>query len=598
MAVARITGGTGVVAAAAADNPAKGPKVPQSRGVVLFTPLPFPNIKLNLVEMLRLPHRLRYVLLILLLAAIGLALAVWTLFEARSQRAETAEALSAQARVLANTLGPSLGAAAAASRELDEILAGKLLDATHLLVRLYDARALSADVLAQIVDQNDLDSVVVVDAAGGVMLEAGEEIPSDVLGQIREASSGGADDVILGPTTETSIEHLVVASAIPGGGAVVVGIHATTTGRTFAGQLGVENLLVRLLGSEGVLYLGYHEQPSGIHIEATWDGGPVPPPNDGSSELREVRGRTVFDLEVPVASPAGTTAFLRVGLDGAPLVRAAGSATRRTALIGVVLVFFSLSLSGIALIARWRTLEREEAARRLAESETARRRSERLAAAGALTAGLAHEVRSPLNAIVLAAQRIERKHPSESDCHRFAGTIRSEVRRLEAVLRQFLELARPVDTDRELTDLRGIAEEVCALLTTEVEEAGGKIEPVQGSGVALVDRDSIRRALINLVHNAMEASSRGATIELVVQEEDDGVGIHVLDRGTGIDEAEAGHLFDAFVTTRAEGTGLGLALVRRVAEEHGGRCRLANRPDGGAEAVLWLPANVTGEPTI
>jgi len=568
--------------------------LPPSRGVVLAAPLPSFHIRLDLTGMLRIPHRLRPAVMIALLAVFGAALALWALVEARAQRAETAEALAAQAQVLAKTLGPSLAAAAAATRELDELLIGRLLDGAHLIGRLHDAGALSTDELVWIVDRNDLDSVVVVDPSGQPILEAGEEIPADVLAQVQEASSGGADEVILGPTIEMGIEHLAVASEIAGGGAVVVRIHSTT-GRTFAGQLGVENLLLSLLGSEGVLYLGFREEPGGVRNEAAWDGGPVPPAVDDRSELREVRGRTVFEVEVPVASPAGTRALLQVGLDGAPLARAVASATRRTALIGVVLVVFSLCLTGIALISRWRTLEREEAAGRLAEAETARRRSERLAAAGALSAGLAHEVRSPLNAIVLAAQRIERKHPHESDCHHFAGTIRSEVRRLDTILRQFLELARPVSNERELTDLCGVAEEVRGLLTAEAEESGGRIEAVRGSGAAIVDQNSIRRSVINLVHNAMEAGPPGATIELVVQEEDGGVGIHVLDRGSGIDEAEADHLFDAFVTTRAEGTGLGLALVRRVAEEHGGTCRLVNRPGGGAEAVLWLPSTVTGD---
>jgi len=231
-----------------------------------------------------------------------------------------------------------------------------------------------------------------------------------------------------------------------------------------------------------------------------------------------------------------------------------------------------------------------KAEHRIAEIETARKRSERLAAAGALTAGLAHEVRGPLNAIVLAAQRIERKHSAETDCVTFAGSIRSEVKRLESVLRQFLELARPVGDERRLTDLREVADDVRTLLIEEVEHAGSKLDPVRGEGTAVVDRDSIRRALINLVHNAMEASPPGGAIEIVVGEEGDGVGVHVLDRGPGIDEAEADRLFDAFVTTRAEGSGLGLALVKRVAEEHGGWCRLARRPGGGTDVALWLPS--------
>jgi len=535
--------------------------------------------------------------MISLLAVFGLVLAAWALYEAGSQRDETAEALAAQARVLARTLGPSLAAAAASARELDELVTSRLLDGSHLIARLREAGALSRGALDDIVDRNDVDSVVVLDATGGVVLAAGEAVPEEVLDQVRGIVDGAADLVVLDPTIEDGVEHLCVASTVAGGGAVLARIHATT-GRTFAGQIGVDNLLVTLAGSEGILYLAYHEEPGDIRSEASWDGGPLPAPPSEATEPRELRGRTVFEVEVPVVSPAGREAALRVGLDGAPLARAVVSATRRTALIGIVLVVFSLALGGIALVARWRTLEREDAAGRLAEAETARRRGERLAAAGALTAGLAHEVRSPLNAIVLAAQRIERKHPKDSDCSRFAGTIRSEVGRLEAVLRQFLELARPVGDVREPTDLGELTGEVRRLLLAEVEESGGTIEPVRGSGIAPVDRDSIRRALINLVHNAMQASERGQPIELVVREERGGVGLHVLDRGVGIDDAEAEHLFDAFVTTRAGGTGLGLALVRRVVEEHGGRCGLTSRPGGGTDAALWLPASSDGGASI
>jgi signal transduction histidine kinase len=543
-----------------------------------------------------LSQRLRPALIIVLLAFSGLALGAWALVEARKQRAETAEALATQARVLADTLGPSLSTTAAATRELDDLLTARLLDSAHLIARLQSAGALSSNDLAEIIDRSDLDSVCVVDHEGNVLLAEGEEVPPAVLSQVRDEMREGADDVILGSSIEMDVEHLSVASTVSTGGVVVARIH-TTTGRTFAQQIGVENLLVSLSGSEGIVYLRYREEPGGVRGEASWDGGPLPPPAADRSELREVRGRKVFEIEVPVVSPAGTEAFLEVGLDGEPLARASVSAARRTTLIGIILVVLSFSLGGIGLVARWRALDREDAARRLDEAETARRRSERLAAAGALAAGLAHEVRSPLNAIVLAAQRIERKHPRESDCSTFAGTIRSEVSRLEAVLRQFLELARPVADERHPADLRQVADEVRQLLLAEIEETGGSIEPVAGSGTAVVDRNSIRGALINLVRNAMEADPRGGPIEIVLRGEDGGIGVHVLDRGTGIDESRADNLFDAFVTTRADGTGLGLALVRRVAEEHGGRCHLANRSGGGTEAVFWLPGADGGEVT-
>jgi signal transduction histidine kinase len=523
--------------------------------------------------------------MLLLLVGIGAGFAGWALVEARAQRTETAEALASQARVLAGTLGPSLAAAAAAGRELDELLSEKLLSAARLIGRLRSEGILTRLTLERVVDEGDLDSVVVLEANRRIVLEAGEAIPEEVLDTVATAARGLAEELLLPVSVEDGIEHLGAATVLPGGGAVVVRIHAGS-GRTFARQLGVGNLLERLVRSGTVLYLRYREMPGDVVSAASWDDEEVPDPAPG---LRQVRGRAVFEVDVPVASPAGTEALLTVGLDGAPLLRAGASALRRTVLIGLVLVAFSVAVGIVALVVRWRTLEREQADRLLAEAEAARRRSERLAAAGALTAGLAHEVRSPLNAIQLAAQRIERTQEPGTECARFAGTIRSEVRRLDAVLHQFLELSSPVGDERSTTDLGELAREVRGLLLEEAALEGVTIQPVDGGGFADVDRESIRRGLINLVHNAVEASPRGSSIGVRVAEEDGGVTIRVLDRGSGFDEENAAQLFDAFVTTRAGGTGLGLAQVKRIAEEHGGRCGLAAREGGGTEAVLWMP---------
>ena len=545
--------------------------------------------------MLPLFRRFHLGVLLLLLAVAGSLLTAWAVKESRLQRDETAAALAAQARVLATTLGPSLAAAATGSREFNELLTWRLLDDAGFIARLYGAGNLSAEDLEEVLEEQELDSIAIVDEQGRLLASHGAIVPPDILELIQPAAKGAADDVILAPAMEFGVEHLTVASALPAGGAVVVRIHSGSR-RGLSGQLGVENLLEGLVGNEGILYLVYREEPGGIRHEVTWDGGPAPGLSAATSGIQEIRGRSAFQVGVPVTSPAGTRASLSVGLDAAPLERAVGSATRRTVLIGIVLVACSLALAGIGLIARWRALEKEEATRKLALSEAARRRSERLVAAGALTAGLAHEVRSPLNAIVMAAQRMMRKYPAESECVQFAGTIRSEVQRLDAILRQFLELARPVSDQRQLTDLGRLANEVRDLLQVEAEEKGLALPLVEGAGSAVVDEGSVRRSVINLVHNAMEASARGGTIEIVVCGEDGGTGIHVRDRGVGIPQEGADKLFEAFVTNRADGSGLGLALVRRVADEHDGRCSLANRQGGGAEAILWFPHH-SGETT-
>lgn len=294
-------------------------------------------------------------------------------------------------------------------------------------------------------------------------------------------------------------------------------------------------------------------------------------------------------MTVPVETPAGRRAALRVGLDGTSIERASLAATRRTILIGIVLAGFGLTSTAYALLRRERDRERQAAAMRLAEAEELRRRSERLALAGALTAGLAHEVRSPLNAIALAAQRLERGH-ADAAAHEFARLVRGEVQRLDGVLREFLDLARPVSQRRDGVELAAIAREVAILLGGEAAQAGVAIAPVEGAALAWLDPDAIRRALINLVRNAIQASPPGSVVRIEVGGERDGsTRVQVSDEGPGIPRELGDRVLEPFVTTRADGTGLGLALVHRVAEEHGGGFRLTNRSPRGAEATITLP---------
>jgi signal transduction histidine kinase len=522
---------------------------------------------------------------LILLAAL---LAFWTLAEGRRQRRETAEVLASQAALLARALGPGLEAASSAAREIEENEASRVLESARLLAALDTAGGLTAERAGSLAEQNGFATVLRIDHRGLVTILAGEPVPQGMLSRAQQVLTGAADELLFGSDVEDGANHLSAVVRSSGGGAVAVRAH-TPSLLSFSGTLGVENLLRRLAGSGGVLYLAYRDSPGGAALEASWDDGPVPTAVAGGG-LRTIRAREVFEVEVPVIAPAGFQASLRVGLDGRPLVAASASALRRTTLVGIVLTVFGLALAALALLVRGRALERLEASRRLADAEEARRRHERLAAAGALTAGLAHEVRSPLNAIGLAAQRIERAQPAGEDIRRLAGKIRAEIGRLETILRQFLELARPVGEAREETDLHRLAGGVLELLGAEAEAAGVTLRIAGDGGRAPVDPESVRRSLINLVRNAVQASPPGGKVEVRVEALDGEVVIAITDQGPGLDAEIAGRAFDAFVTSQAGGTGLGLALVRRVAEEHRGSVTLRTLDGGGARAELRLPA--------
>ncbi len=532
------------------------------------------------------PARARTLVVFSLLLAV--LLFSWTILEARHQRSQVQAALTAQATVLARSLGPGLVAASHASRELDEIIAWKMLDNARLLAELRQAGRDDQELLEDLAANNGLDSVVFYDSDQQERQLLGEGVPERVKDELQDLFNKDADEVVLGTSLEDGVEHLGAAVRTPSGGVVLVRVHPSTA-RTFARRLGVENLLQRLVGAGGVLYLSYREEPSGNVVDVAWDDGAVPPRPPSNQRLFDLRGQTALEVEMPIESPAGTSAALRVGLDGSGLQRTASQTMWRSLLLGLILTGFAVSAAGFAVVSRLRAREREEASQRLAEAETARRRSERLAAAGALTAGMAHEVRSPMNAIGLAAQRLERKLPDNTELRRIAGRIRAEIGRLEGVLRGFLELASPVSDRRSETDLVTIAREVLDLMSEEAADRGVLLEEVSGSASARIDRQSIHRAMINLIRNAIQASPSGGRIAVQAAEHNGMALIRIQDQGPGLDPELDGRFFDPFVTGRDSGTGLGLALVKRVAEDHGGSVTLVNLEDGGAEAVMKLP---------
>jgi signal transduction histidine kinase len=513
---------------------------------------------------------------------------MWTWIEARRQRREVVDVLTAQATVLAEALGPGLSAAATALSELDEIVTSRLLDNARLLAELERTGA-SPELILDLVELNNLEAVAFLGDDGRVSLAFGEHLPPAPFPELAEVFEGQSDELILGSVIGDDGEHLRVALRRPEGGAVLVQVDPSAA-RTFAGRLGVDNLLQRLVANESVLFLRYLEEPGGMNVVATWDGGELPATGPGRETLRTIRGRSAFEIEVPVEAAAGRRATLLVGLDGAPLGRVAAATMRRSLLVGVVLAGLAVALAAVVAVSSMRQRERREAALRLADAETARRRSERLAAAGALTAGLAHEVRSPLNAIGLAAQRLERKLEATDERRALATTVREEVRRLEDVLREFLELAKPVSQSFTEVDAGAIASEVVELLAVEAEAARVGLELLPGSGRVLGDSGALKRSLINLVRNAVEATPPGGRVVVFTEAGRESVAVRVRDDGPGVDAELAERVFDAFVSGKSSGTGLGLALVKRVAEEHGGSVALENRSGGGADAVLRLPA--------
>ena len=218
------------------------------------------------------------------------------------------------------------------------------------------------------------------------------------------------------------------------------------------------------------------------------------------------------------------------------------------------------------------------------EDEMLRRllRSERLAAVGTLAAGLAHEVRNPLNSASLQLTLLERRldrGDEPTTVLPIAHVIKSEIDRLDRLVREFLAFAQPRPLEPRPVDVADLLMGVTGLITPEADlvhvTIGVDVAP--GTAAILGEAERLRQVLLNLTRNAIEAmSDKGGQLRLIARNAAAEVEIAVEDDGPGFGEDLP--VFDAFFTTKSQGTGLGLAIVHRIVTDHGGTIRVESRP--------------------
>jgi PAS domain S-box-containing protein len=220
------------------------------------------------------------------------------------------------------------------------------------------------------------------------------------------------------------------------------------------------------------------------------------------------------------------------------------------------------------------------------ETEMLRRtlRAERLAAVGTLAAGLAHEVRNPLNSAILQLQvlrrRIERSGADRDALLPVCEIVLHEIRRLDQLVTDFLAFSRPHALELGATDLGEVVTAVAELFQPEANLASIELftEVASDTGPVEADAERIRQVLVNLLKNALEAIGNGGVVRMVVKPAPSYgfVDLEVHDTGPGF--PEEARIFDAFYTTKHSGTGLGLAIAHRIVSDHGGSISVSSEP--------------------
>ena len=219
-------------------------------------------------------------------------------------------------------------------------------------------------------------------------------------------------------------------------------------------------------------------------------------------------------------------------------------------------------------------------------------RSQRLASLGNLAAGIAHEIRNPLSSIKGFATYFKERYRDNPKDGETADIMVQEVERLNRVISQLLEFARPMPIEKKPTSLPALIRQSLKMIESEARERNISVHTDLAEDIpeAVIDEDKIKQVLLNLYLNALETMEQGSALRVKLTRFDDSsVNIAVSDGGTGIDEKDMAHIFDPYFTTKPSGTGLGLSIVHRIIEAHDGEIEVTSVAGEGTTFSILLP---------
>jgi len=324
----------------------------------------------------------------------------------------------------------------------------------------------------------------------------------------------------------------------------------------------------------------------------------------GEPASREIDfgGRRVLEQVTRLEVSGRPVSLLRAAVDLSEVRRRQREIAQSIGLHSLLLLV-TLAAGAALLIASRRLVVAQtawaQARREVAALEAERSRRERSVALGEMASGVAHEIRNPLNAIHMIAQRLGREFTPTGggdEYRRLTDTVRDEVGRLNRIVQQFLAFARPAAPQLREVDLAAVVREVVTLVRGRFEARGvALVDELPERLVVPADADLMRQALHNLLDNALDACADGARVTVALAAGEATVRLTVSDTGSGIAPAELPRIFNLYHTTKPAGTGVGLAIVDQVAAQHGGRVQVESELGRGTTFIFEFPPGNPGK---
>ena len=260
-------------------------------------------------------------------------------------------------------------------------------------------------------------------------------------------------------------------------------------------------------------------------------------------------------------------------------------------IFGLSILIMGLIFLALLLIVQKAERIIEQRAKRQHELVEQLNQAERLAALGEMVAAISHEIKNPLGIIQSTSELLSGMPDANETQKRFSGMIKEETGRLNRIVTEFLDFARPQMPNLQECHMEKIIEKNLSFLHTEFEKRGIVVHNnVNGRSFKLqADQDLLYRAFLNIFINAMQSINDGGAIYIRVEEEKESFRMEIEDSGSGISQENVKKIFNPFFTTKEKGSGLGLSIVSKIIEGHRGRIAIESREGQGTKVRIELP---------
>lgn len=537
----------------------------------------------------------------------------------RSSVAALKHLLREQSHHLLETLLAASRNSLLSSEMSEEILKERLLNNAYFIRSRYEAGEVDDQVLQRIARDNHIFRINIFTPDGEKRFSSHRTEYSPGTGKFHPTErlapifSGRADTLLLGikDARFEDASRFIVAVATAQRHAIVLNLDAAELLR-FRHATGYGAMLQQLSRNAGVVYAALQDTAEILAATANVDSleyildSPFLTKSlrDSSYEFRfsTFRGEEIFEAVHPFAYRGRTVGLLRLGVSLAPLQAIWEDVYRQGLVITAVLILTGSVL--VTLLSMRRSLEDVQQEYREIETEQKAleaqiQRKERLSAMGELASGVAHEIRNPLNTIGAIVQQLDKDFEPARDAeeyHELARLVYGEVQRINQTVKDFLRFSRPEPLHPERFRLSALFHQMRQQYQAMTADQHIHYHQVlDWDGEVCWDRQQIQQMLMNLIENALDALPAEGAISLRAARYGDGqIALEVSDNGPGIPAQIRGKIFNLYFTTKAKGTGIGLSLVQRIVDEHGGVITLESAPESGTTFRILLPREVHG----